>query len=177
MVHIWSLLQLVHHISLLAQYHIGGFLSWITAGATAQERHGILAAIASAACRQERSHYCSTLAACGCTECTRALRWLDDGEQVPIITLCKAMEVQTRFAQDHSANLTPTFFRQCILLHTTMPPHTPSTPLPPTICFVQFLPPFRLLQMAVLISMKYTNVCRVVWLWIAKTATCIHNKY
>ena len=46
MVHIWSLLQLVHHISLLAQYHVGGFLSWITA-ATAQERHGILAAIAS----------------------------------------------------------------------------------------------------------------------------------
>ena len=78
----------------------------------------------SPACRQERSRYCSTLAACGCTECTRALRWLDHGEQVPIITLCKAMEVQTRFARDHSANLTPTF-RQCILLHTTMPPTHP----------------------------------------------------
>ena len=83
MVHIRSLLQLVHRISLLAQYHIGGFFSRITAGATAQERHGILAAITSAACRQERSRYRSTLAACGCTECTCALRWLDHGEQCP----------------------------------------------------------------------------------------------
>ena len=125
MVHIRSLLQLVHRIYLLAQYHIGGFFSRITAGATAQERHGILAAITSTACRQERSRYRSTLAACGCTECTCALRWLDHGEQCPTITLCKAMEVQTRFARDHSANLTPTFFRQCILLHTTMPPTHP----------------------------------------------------
>ena len=125
MVHIRSLLQVAHRISLLAQYHIGGFLLQITAGATAQERHGILAAIASAACRQERSRYRSTLAACGCPECTRALCWLDHGEQGPPITPCKAMEVQTRFARDHVANLTPTFFRQCILLHTTMPPTHP----------------------------------------------------
>ena len=34
---------------------------------------------------------------------------------------CKCTEVRARFSRDHTANLTPTFFCQCVQLHSTMP--------------------------------------------------------
>ncbi len=122
MVHIRSLLQLTNRVALLAHYQIGGFLGRTMATATApQERHAILAAIANAACREERRHYRATLASCACTACARALRWVDEGEQGRAIAPCKCTEVRARFSRDHIANLTPTFFRQCVQLHSTMP--------------------------------------------------------
>ena len=122
MVHVRSLLQLVNRVTLLAHYQIGGFLGRATATATTpQERHGILAAIANAACREEGRRYRATLASCGCGACARALRWVDQGERGRAIAPCKRSEVRARFSRDHTANLTPTFFRQCIHLHSTMP--------------------------------------------------------
>ena len=38
---------------------------------------------------------------------------------------CKTSEVRARFAHDHIANLIPTFFRQCIQMHATMPAKHP----------------------------------------------------
>ena len=129
MIHIRFLLRLVNRVTLLAQYHIGGFLrQTITrAGATtAQDRNGILVAIANAGCQQEFEQYSSTLAACGCGACTRTLHWMNGDAQGRRSTApCRITEAKTRFARDLWANITPTFFRQCIILHSTMPPtHT-----------------------------------------------------
>ena len=104
----------------MAHYHVGGFLGWVIATAhatSAQERHGVLVAIANAACADNSRQYQGILASCGCRECTLALQTTQQGGVAP----CRTSQVRARFARDHLANLTPTFFRQCIQMHTTMP--------------------------------------------------------
>ena len=88
--HIRSLLKLANRVTLLAHYHIGGFLSYTTAVTiTPHNRHAILAAIANMACREERSHYLDTLDSCGCGVCASAHRLVSQGiyDKTLILTL------------------------------------------------------------------------------------------
>ena len=124
--HVRRLLQMVSRLTIMAHYHIGGFLGQVISrsnAATAQERHGVLVTIANAACTDNSRRYRAILTSCGCTQCTVALRAIQRGAGGG--TPCKTSEVRARFGRDHIANLTPTFFRQCIQMHATMPARHP----------------------------------------------------
>lgn len=120
--HIQQLLAAASRVTMLAQYHIGGFLARTTSSVTStQERSEILVAIANAACVEHGSHYRATLAACGCEACTQALRWVQAGRQGPSMPPCRESEVVTKFGKDMLVNMTPTFFRQCLQMFAAMP--------------------------------------------------------
>ena len=122
--HILCLLRLASRVTLLVQYHIGGFLRATldrSPAATSKARHEIVAAIATAASLEDGKRYRATLASCGCEACTATLRWLEGGARGSTIIPCKKTEVATKFAKDYLVNATPTFFRQCIQLHASMP--------------------------------------------------------
>ena len=120
--HILCLLRLASRITLLAQYHVGGFLrDTLSPATTSKARHEIVAAIATAASLEDGRRYRNTLASCGCNSCICALHWLQGGARGSAITPCRKTEVATKFAHDYLVNATPTFFRQCIQLHGSMP--------------------------------------------------------
>ena len=120
--HILCLLHVASRVTLLAQYHVGGFLrDTLSPATTSRARHEIVAAIATAASLEDGRRYRDTLASCGCQSCTCALRWLEGGARGSAIAPCRKTEVATKFAQDYLVNATPTFFRQCIQLHGSMP--------------------------------------------------------
>ena len=120
--HILCHLHVASRVTLLAQYHIGGFLrDTLSPATTSRARHEIVAAIATAASLENGRRYRDTLASCGCQSCTCALRWLEGGARGSAIAPCRKTEVATKFAQDYLVNATPTFFRQCIQLHGSMP--------------------------------------------------------
>ena len=116
LMHVLRILQLVNRITI---YHVGGFLRQVMATATtAQERHCVLMDIANTACNENSRQYQGILASCGCTECTLALQEVEGAGGG---TLCRAAQVKTKFARNNLANLTPSFFHQCIQMHVTMP--------------------------------------------------------
>ena len=122
--HVRRLLQLACRITIIAQYHVGGFLRQVVASANAtssKHRSTVLAALANTASKESDQEYATILSGCACEECAHALRGL--GQAGGVGMPCRASQVLAKFARDRLANLTPTFFQQCIQMHATLP-HT-----------------------------------------------------
>ena len=77
--------------------------------------------IANAACLEHGRQHRAMLTVCGCQDCTHSLRWLEGGQLGSPITPCRILQVATKLARGALVNTTPTFFRQCIHLHSAMP--------------------------------------------------------
>ena len=108
--HILCLIHLASHVTLLAQYHVSGFLQETLSLATSSRaRHEIMAAIATAITLENCSRYQDTLASCGCDSCICTLHWSEGGARGSTVIPCTKMEVLTKFAQDYLVNVTPTF--------------------------------------------------------------------
>ena len=121
-IHIRRLLQLAGRITIMAQYHVGGYLRQVVAAAntnTSKDRSHVLNALANTASKDNDQQYTAILSDCACEVCAGALCGLgQEGERMP----CRASQVVAKFSRDSLANLTPTFFRQCIQMHAALPP-------------------------------------------------------
>ena len=107
--HILCLLYLASRITMLAQYHIGGFL-WdtLSPATTSKARHEIVTAIATSGFLENRTQYRDTLSSCGCESCISALGWREE-HGVVTSSPAERQEVLAKFANDYLANATPTF--------------------------------------------------------------------
>ena len=120
--HLQRLLQLATRVTVMAQYHVGGFLRQVVASANttnSKERSDVLAALANTASKDSNRHYNAILSSCACDQCSHALPGqAGGGVRMP----CRTSQVMARFARDSLANITPTFFRQCMQMHAALPP-------------------------------------------------------
>ena len=117
LLHIHRLLQVACRITIMAHYHLGGFLRQVLANTNAtnsKQQSKVLAALANAAREDSDRRYNTILSSCGCEECTHALRR-------PGQLLCRASQVLGKFARDSLANITPTFFCQCVQMYAALP--------------------------------------------------------
>ena len=132
--HLQRLLQLATRVTVMAQYHVGGFLRQVVASANttnSKERSDVLAALANTASKDSDRHYNAILSSCACDQCSHALPGqAGGGVRMP----CRTSQVMARFARDSLANITPTFFRPCPLhmlcLQSVLRPSQSPPPMP-----------------------------------------------
>ena len=104
MLHVQRLLQLACCVTVMAQYHVAGFLRQVVASTN----------------KDSGQQYVAILPSCACEECAHVLSGLRHGGRVGMP--CRASQVLAKFARDSLANFTPTFFRQCVQMHANLPP-------------------------------------------------------